>query len=114
MSCHAGGEHWGAGVATSPELASARDGLIHTIGNLTLITKKLNIALSNRPWSDSDTAGLTTAGTDAGLGKRSLLNRYSLLLLKEDIIDKQAWTEADITARSDRLTDVFIKIWPGP
>ena len=51
-------------------------------------------------------------GTDPGLGKRSLLKKYSLLLLKEDIVEKPAWTEEDIAARGGRLTAATLKIWP--
>lgn len=107
-------EHWGSGVAGSLELSATRDALIHTIGNLTLVTKKLNLALSNRPWTDEEAVVVAPRGTDAGLGKRSLLKKYSLLLLKEDIVEKSSWTEDDIEARGVRLTAAALKVWPRP
>lgn len=105
-------DHWGFRVAESPELSATRDLLIHTIGNLTLVTKKLNVALSNRPWTDEEAVAIAPTGIDAGLGKRSLLKKYSLLLLKEDIVEKSVWTEQDIEARGARLTNVALKAWP--
>lgn len=107
-------EHWGSGVAESLELSATRDALIHTIGNLTLVTKRLNIALSNRPWTDEEAVAVAPKGPDAGLGKRSLLKKYSLLLLKEDIVEKSAWTEEDIATRGARLTAEALKVWPRP
>lgn len=107
-------EHWGSDVAGSLELSATRDALIHTIGNLTLVTKKLNLALSNRPWTDEEAVVVAPRGTDAGLGKRSLLKKYSLLLLKEDIVEKSSWTEDDIETRGVRLTAAALKVWPRP
>lgn len=105
-------DHWGNGVVGNLELSTARDAVIHRIGNLTLVTKKLNIALSNRPWTDEAAAPIATTGVDAGMGKRSLLKKYSLLLLKEDVVDKDMWTEADIAQRGAKLTGLVVKIWP--
>jgi uncharacterized protein DUF262/uncharacterized protein DUF1524 len=107
-------EHWGGDVAQSPELSAARDGLLHTIGNLTLVTQKLNVVLSNRPWTDEAAALVAPSGRDAGLGKRSLLGRYSILLLNKDIIDSnvEGWTEADIRKRADTLIGAAIRVWP--
>lgn len=104
--------YWGKGVKNSAELATARDAAIHTIGNLTLVTKKLNITLSNRPWTDAAAAPLSTKGVDAGLGKRSLLKKYSLLLLREDVVEKDTWSEDDIAARGTKLTSVVAETWP--
>lgn len=104
--------HWGSGVVGSAQLSLSRDALIHTIGNLTLVTKKLNLALSNRPWTDDEAVLVAPSGADAGLGKRSLLKKYSLLLLKEEIVEKAAWTDEDIAARGARLTAAALRVWP--
>ena len=45
----------------------ARDGLIHTIGNLTLLTGPMNGAQSNRPWQ------ATASALAAPLGVPTLL-----------------------------------------
>lgn len=107
--------HWDPAPKLSSDAADVRKKLINTIGNLTLVTKNLNGSLSNRPWTDADAAGLK-AGGDANLGKRSLLDRYSLLVLSKDIVQSHpdAWSESDISARSIELTGHICTIWPGP
>jgi hypothetical protein len=108
--------YWGADIAGDAERASQRDILVDTLGNLTLVTKKLNGSLSNRPWRDDEATLVANTGTEAGVGKRSLLNRFSILVLNKDIVDQhpEAWTEADIRARATELTEAVISIWPGP
>jgi hypothetical protein len=85
-----------------PPLSTARDMLVHTIGNLTLVTKKLNIALSNRPWTDEAAVLVAPTGQDAGLGKQSLLKRYSILLLNKDIVDEKLRHGPRMTSRRGR------------
>ena len=53
-------------------------------------------------------------GKDAGLGKRSLLSRYSVLLLNKDVVDghTDAWTEAHIAQRGREFARVITEIWP--
>jgi len=106
--------YWQDGIVTDPEACAERDSRINTIGNLTLVTKSLNSTLSNRPWSDADAAGEPGKGEDRGLGKRSLINKYSVLSLSRPIVDQNpvAWTEADIVARSRELVSVFAEAWP--
>jgi hypothetical protein len=108
--------YWGTDIEGDTELARKRDILVDSLGNLTLVTKKLNGTLSNRPWRDADAAVVATTGRDAGVGKRSLLNRYSLLVLNKDIVEphEDSWTEDDIRERARRLTDDVISIWPRP
>ncbi len=105
--------YWGNGVAHDPELSAKRDAIINTIGNLTLVTQKLNVALSNRPWSDEDALVVAPTGKDAGVGKRSLLGRYSVLVLNKDIVDphESDWSEMDIEARSASLADAVTQVW---
>lgn len=108
--------HWDREPKLSPEEAANRDRLINTLGNLTLVTSDLNGTLSHRPWTDSDTASLKTTGENRGLGKRSLLNKYSVLLLSRDIVDNHvdAWSENDIAQRSVKLAEMLCEVWPGP
>lgn len=107
--------HWQP-VPLSPEDAARRDHRVNCIGNLTLVSKKLNGALSNRPWTDDETAALHDGGGEAGKGKRSLIEEYSLLVLSKDLIldHRQAWTDDDIDARSRFLTSKICEIWPRP
>lgn len=73
-----------------------RDRLIHTIGNLTLVTQKLNSTLSNDPW----------------LKKRKTINLHSVLRLKESIVNEDAWNEDAIKRRSRYLAEVATEVWP--
>lgn len=106
--------YWGEGVASDPELSAQRDRLINTVGNLTLVTQKLNAALSNRPWSDEHAQVVAPTGKDAGRGKRSLLADFSVLVLNKEIVDEhpEVWTEADIAERSARLAQSVTEVWP--
>ena len=73
-----------------------RERLIHTIGNLTLVTGKLNKGLSNAPWAE----------------KRERLSKYSGLLLKDSITSEDVWNEDAIRERSIYLAEVAAKVWP--
>jgi len=106
--------YWQDGILSDPEACANRDWRVHTIGNLTLVTKSLNSTLSNRPWTDDDAAATPGSGEDKGLGKRSLLNKYSVLALTRPIVDShpESWTDQDITARSTQLAAVIAQAWP--
>ncbi|HVE47597.1 MAG TPA: DUF262 domain-containing protein [Acidimicrobiales bacterium] len=86
-------------VADPTAAAQHRDHLLHTLGNLTLTTSKLDIELSNRPWSE----------------KVAQL-RQSVLQLNATFGDNGAetWNEDTIRMRGNSLTDLMINIWPGP
>jgi len=106
--------HWDSQPPMGPNEAAARDRVVNTLGNLTLITKSLNGSLSNRPWTDA-AASLLKEGGAPGKGKRSLLSEFSLLLLNKQIVDDHdSWTEADIQARGRALVDVICDAWEGP
>jgi hypothetical protein len=80
-----------------------REALLHTIGNLTLLTSKLNAKVSNGPW-------LTPAG------KRHGLEAHDVLFLNRNLL-KQAgdqWTDAGIRKRSEELANYIVEIWPAP
>ena len=106
--------YWGGGIAHEVEASARRDVLVNTIGNLTLATQRLNVALSNRPWTDSEAEIVAPTGRDAGVGKRSLLNRYSLLILNKRIVEAHPyeWTETDIERRSAAIAEMLVAIWP--
>ncbi len=108
--------YWGDDIKGDTDHAARRDILINTLGNLTLVTKKLNGTLSNRPWSDLEAALVAPSGREAGVGKRSLLNGFSILVLNKEIVESHVniWTEADIEERAKQLTEAVITIWPRP
>lgn len=80
-----------------------RDAVIHTIGNLTLLTGRLNSKLSNGPW-------------DGNAGKRQTLEAHDVLLLNREILKNcaEAWSDSAIRNRCDELTKLIIEIWPVP
>jgi hypothetical protein len=91
----------------STAAAHNRGALLHTIGNLTLVTKKLNPSMSNAPWIASSTGGTS---------KRAALNDHSVLRLNHLLVEgnPDAWDEKRIVDRSTLLAKRAISIWPGP
>jgi hypothetical protein len=101
--------HWsepGAGPAGQ----TRRDRRIHELGNLTLVTGRFNAALANLPWTDEEAIERRIGR----YGKRSLLVNHSVLLLNTEIVAKHptAWTDRDISARTDRLVQLIQRVWP--
>ena len=96
-------DHWNdlpqASSADGEDPAAARDRIIHTIGNLTLVSKRLNPAMSNAPWTD----------------KRAALREHSSLFLNKDLLahSRTRWNEAAISARGDRLWRAACAVWPS-
>ena len=82
----------------SDEAAEHRNRVLHTMGNLTLVTKKLNPAISNGPWKK----------------KRPEIRRHSVLRLNLDLVDCDEWNEETIRSRSGELFDIARKLWPYP
>jgi len=74
-----------------------REALIHTLGNLTLMTGPGNYAASNGPFEN----------------KRNWL-RQTLLALNFEISGCDTWNESTITARAQQLGELAIKVWPAP
>ena len=75
-----------------------RNTLIHTIGNLTLATQKLNSSMSNESWDV----------------KRDELQEHSVLLLNNELLSKHSWDEETIRCRSRRMAEIVSERWPGP
>ena len=78
-----------------------RNRLLHTIGNLTLVTQRLNAVASNGPWEH----------------KRTTLGEHSVLLLNRRLLDESGdavWDEQMIRARSKRMATLVADVWPGP
>ena len=75
-----------------------RNRVVHTIGNLTLVTQKLNSALSNAPWE----------------AKLDELLEHSVMTLNSELRNHSHWSEETISARSTRMSELFLKCWPGP
>jgi hypothetical protein len=85
---------------TEPE----RDARIHRLGNLTLLTKRLNSAVSNGPW-------LGVSGKAAKLQEKDVVLLNSRIL--KDYSARQ-WDEAGIDQRTNNIIDAVLAIWPVP
>lgn len=93
-------KHWPATPGVS-ELE--RDSLVQTLGNLTLLSTKLNSSVSNGPWLGED-------------GKSAALTEHDVLLLNKKVQDAGAfgWNEELIQARTNELIEMIISIWSVP
>jgi len=93
--------HWPLDEGAGSE--ADRDSLIHTIGNLTLLTSKLNTKVSNGPWTGAS-------------GKREGLEAHDVLVLNRDLIKKAgaSWSDDLIRSRTEELTKAVIAIWSVP
>lgn len=95
--------HWSLAEGIDPV---ERERWIQNIGNLTLVSGKLNPSLSNSPWflensTQCKRSGLS-AHSDLKLNKRLLAN-YG-----------QTWDEQCIADRAAAMFAVALEIWPSP
>jgi len=79
-------------------LEDRRDRLIHTFGNLTLLTQKLNSSVSNGPF----------------LEKGKAIAQQSVLRLNAYFQGRSTWDEERILERGQVLCDLARRIWPHP
>ncbi|WP_120522571.1 DUF262 domain-containing protein [Arthrobacter celericrescens] len=106
------GQHWALpGQHTEADLLR-RESSIHQLGNLTLVTAKLNSPLSNKNWEF----------------KRPAIQKHSLLRLTTgsvlsrpetaDEFEEETWSaqwdETRIAARTRHLIGVALEAWPRP
>lgn len=74
---------------------AVRDKALKTLGNLTLVTKRLNSKLSNDAWDE----------------KQKTLRKYSSLNITIDYLDGDGWEETRIASRAEDLAELAIKMW---
>ncbi len=76
---------------------------INSLGNLTLLTAKLNTSASNGAWF-----GPT--------GKKAALTKHDVLLLNRDLAPDSGdgWTDDAIIQRTETLIGTITDIWPVP
>ena len=77
--------------------AEERNRLLHTLGNLTLLTGSLNISSSNKGFSE----------------KRQKLEEHTGLFLNKWFLKKDAWHEVHIKERGEVLAEMAVRIWPA-
>ncbi|MGL4367895.1 MAG: DUF262 domain-containing protein [Brevinemataceae bacterium] len=99
-------EYWNIENFT-PEQKENRNSLIYTLGNLSLLSNKLNSTLQNQNW-ETKVHGNDTI--DKGIAKLSILNLnkdYS----ENGLLNHNEWNEEEITKRTNRLIDIIKTIW---
>ena len=74
---------------------AARDRAMKTLGNLTLVTKRLNSKLSNDAWDE----------------KTKTLLKYSSLNITTDYLDGDGWDETSIYSRAGDLAELAVEMW---
>lgn len=79
-----------------------RNRAIKTLGNLTLVTKRLNSKMQNRAWKDEK---------GKGQGKTDVLRKHSSLQMTVEYLDK-TWSEPEISIRAKSLAADAKKMWP--
>ncbi|MGV0838548.1 GmrSD restriction endonuclease domain-containing protein [Mycolicibacterium thermoresistibile] len=79
---------------------SDRDKTVHTFGNLTLLTSKLNSKVSNAAWPI----------------KRDSLLEHDVLKLNGDLLGSagSSWNDQKIRARTQSMAAAILEIWPVP
>lgn len=86
-------------IAEDPiEAKAQRIQKIDTLGNLTLVTGKLNTSLSNSAWDK----------------KRDTLRKHAILRMNHEVIEHETWSDESILARGEKLYEVFRTLWPRP
>lgn len=92
-------QHWPLPSDQPPAEAEARRArVLHTIGNLTLLTKALNPKVSNGPWEE----------------KRRGILQYSALPINQQLQACSAWNEDAILRRGEATFEAALQIWPHP
>jgi hypothetical protein len=83
------------------EHADRRSQIVHSIGNLTLLSEPLNESVSNGPWEQ----------------KLSSIDEYSAFRLNRDIVLRHGangWGEETVRSRSAEMVELVCEVWPGP
>lgn len=77
-----------------------RDEIKHRVGNLTVLTSKLNPSVSNAAWRK----------------KRDAIDDHTVLLLNRELLKRwgEEWNEDTIFERAERLAELAGRVWPGP
>lgn len=77
-----------------------RDRLVHSLGNVTLLTSRLNAKVSNSAWTS----------------KRLSLQEHDVLKMNADLLAAagETWNESKIRARTAEMIAAILEIWPVP
>jgi hypothetical protein len=78
------------------ELSEKRDEMLHTLGNLTLLTSPLNSSISNQSFKV----------------KKPEILKHSSLLMNRHFVESDSWSETTIMKRGEDLFEYAKAIWP--
>ena len=78
-------------------LAIVRDDFLQSIGNLTLVTRRLNSRLRDKKFAE----------------KKKILNKHSRLKLNKEIYRHDRWDVNEIRDRAEELILYFYEVWPS-
>ncbi len=94
-------QHWPLPDGIAPE---DREWALHGVGNLTLVSERLNPSLSNAPWLPT--------GSSAH-AKREALKQHSRLEMNRRLLDQHpTWDEVEMRKRAEQLFEEARIIWP--
>lgn len=95
--------NWDKSSSLSDEQKEERDKLLKTLGNLTLITKRLNSSISDADWKTKK----------VGKGNHKGLNEYANgIEIFSEYLSKNKWDEECIKERSNKIYDLSVnKVW---
>jgi hypothetical protein len=88
-------------LTDTPEAKEARGRLLHSLGNLTLVTRGFNSSLSNEAFK--------IKRPELAANSSLVLNAYF-----QRFKDDDSWAEKTIAARADSLFPQACKVWPYP
>lgn len=88
--------HWGRPDKADAPFVEARNVVVETLGNLTLVSAPLRPAIASAAWKD----------------KRAELKKHSSILLNRSL--PVTWNEERIRIRGEELLSYAKKIWPFP
>ena len=95
--------HWA--LENHGQHEAGREALIHTIGNLTLLTGRLNSKVANGPWQGNG-------------GKREAIKAHDVLLLNRRVLTiadtRGQWSDDAVQERTQEMIEAIIEIWPVP
>lgn len=83
----------------TPEAEAARFQLLHSLGNLTLVTQAFNSELSNKAFA--------VKRPELAANSSLMLNAYF-----QKLTDQDAWDETKIVARATSLFPIATQVWP--
>lgn len=107
-------------ACASEDLRLKRNGVILTLGNLTLLTQALNTAVRNSAWAVKKQGYQSQYGQQCQQGQQGhegeasregLVQRAGGLHILEDALKKDKWDEEEIAARAQWLYEQARELW---